>query len=86
MVNKELNAKLAKIQDMKERGLITEEESALLRKKAVKESLDNPVLKPKTELELKIEKLEDMKARGLINDEDFKTIKMNYIKESVAKK
>lgn len=75
--------KLLKIQSIKERGLLSEQEFAQLKEELVEKEIKKPVQKQKTELELKIDKLESMKARGLISPEEFKQMKIVYIKQSI---
>lgn len=79
-----LDVQLSKLQSMKERGLINEEEYESLRKLHIKEAvIKNEEIRPKSQLEIKLDKLNDMKARGLINEDDYKKIKAIYIKQSL---
>lgn len=85
-VSKKENNVEEKIQhlfDMKERGLISDEEFISLKEGYLKGNSEKKIEKTKSALDLKIEKLESMKERGLISEEEFKNLKLKYISESL---
>ncbi len=78
--------KIAKLNELKQNGFITEEEFASLKSSVIEENALQRIQKPKSAFQLKIERLDNMRERGLINETEYKALKINYINEMVVKK
>lgn len=82
-----MEEKIKKLFEMKEKGLISEEEFKELKTNCIKSNLEQKpsvvAVKKKTEMELKFEKYEDMKNRGLISEEECKKLREDYIRKHI---
>lgn len=81
-----LEAKLKRLQEMREKGLINEEEYQNLRQKRISEVRGSEPKQPplkNNSLQMQLKVLEGMKEDKVISEEDYQKLKLSLIKENL---